>query len=248
MIKFYGIIPARYSSTRFPGKPLAMIAGKPMFWHVATRAAKCPNLTDVVLATDDVRISALAKELGIHCIMTRPDHSCGTDRVCEAADILGASDMDVIINIQGDEPLLNPDTISSLIAPFLEEENTMVTTPVCPITDERAETPNQVKVVLDNKLRALYFSRAKIPFLREISDATKIQYWGHIGLYAFRFSILRQFVAWGSGYLEEIEKLEQLRFLEHGIPIKAVKIASHAPGVDTIEDLERVRVIMEASQ
>jgi 3-deoxy-manno-octulosonate cytidylyltransferase (CMP-KDO synthetase) len=232
----WGIIPARYQSSRFPGKPLADIHGKPMFWHVWQRAARCPELSGVYLATDDQRIASAAQELSIPVVMTRHDHPSGTDRVLEAATLLKLDEHAIVINIQGDEPMLEPDLLTRLVKPFADPQ-VMVTTPAVTITPAEAAGPDRVKVVFDATGRALYFSRTQIPFSR---DNTPIDFFGHIGLYGFRMPALKQFVAMGSSRLENIEKLEQLRLLENGIPIHVVLTAHHSIGVDSPADLENV--------
>ncbi len=235
---FYGIIPSRYASSRFPGKALADIAGKPMFWHVYDRARQCPLLQSVTLATDDVRICSAADALGLDCVMTSPDHPSGTDRVYEAARILQVEDNAVVINIQGDEPLLDPKALEALASPF-DDPGVEACTLAMPVDPARAALPNQVKVVVDAAGNALYFSRALIPCVRD--EGTPVGYLGHIGLYAFRMRTLKRFVSLPPSPLEQIERLEQLRLLENGIPLRVVSIAEHSPGVDTPEDLERIR-------
>jgi len=232
----YGIIPARYASTRFPGKPLAEICGMPMFWHVYQRAVHCPELTAVALATDDRKIEAAAKSLGVPVIMTRNDHPSGTDRVLEAALKMQIADNAVVVNIQGDEPAMQPQMISELIAPFKDPE-TRVSTLARIIDRKSADNPDQVKVVLDNAGRAIYFSRSLIPYPR---DAETGKFLGHIGLYAFRMSALKRFVELPPGRLEGIEKLEQLRLLENGIPIHVVVTERQSFGVDRPEDIKKV--------
>ena len=210
-----------------------------MFWHVYQRACQA-DLVSVTLATDDTRIADAASTLGVPFVMTREDHACGTDRVYEAATKLGIPDDAVVVNIQGDEPLIDPLLIAELTAPFADE-NTEVTTPAVRIDATRAASPNQVKVVTDTRGNALYFSRAPIPFPRDTTDAAQATYLGHIGLYAFRMRTLRRFVSLPQSDLEKLEKLEQLRLLENGIPIRVVQTTRHKPGVDTPEDLKRVR-------
>lgn len=233
---YYGIIPARYASTRFPGKPLAEIHGKPMFWHVYQRAVHCPELAAVVLATDDKRIEAAAKSLDVPVIMTRDDHPSGTDRVLEAALQMNIEGNAVVVNIQGDEPAMQPQMISELIAPFNDPE-TQVSTLARTIDRRTADNPDQVKVVLDAANRGIYFSRSLIPYPR---DAEANEFLGHIGIYAFRMNALKQFVELPPGRLEGIEKLEQLRLLENGIPIHVVVTGHQSFGVDRPEDIERV--------
>jgi 3-deoxy-manno-octulosonate cytidylyltransferase (CMP-KDO synthetase) len=240
---YYGIIPARFASTRFPGKPLAEICGMPMFWHVYQRAVLCPELSAVALATDDGRIEAAAKKLGVPVIMTRNDHPSGTDRVLEAALNIDIDDNAVVVNIQGDEPAMQPKMISELIAPFADPE-TQVSTLARIIDRHAADNPDQVKVVLDNASRAIYFSRSLIPYPR---DAQPMEFLGHIGLYAFRMNALKRFVELPPGRLEGIEKLEQLRLLENGIPIHVVITELQSFGVDRPEDIERVSRLIDLS-
>ncbi len=236
----YGIIPARYASSRFAGKPLVEILGRPMIWHVYTRAAQCPSLRQVVLATDDERIRAAAEQLGIPVLMTSPEHTCGTERVLEAARLLHVPDNGVVINIQGDEPALNPGMLTELILPFTRAE-VQVTTLAHPISSRQAENPDQVKVVLARDNRALFFSRARIPFPR---DGKNEGFYGHIGLYAFRMKTLEHFVSLEKGILEQREQLEQLRLLENGIDIH-VGITTHTGfGVDRPEDVAMVEQII----
>lgn len=236
----YGIIPARYESSRFPGKPLADIWGYPMFWHVYERARQCGAFRLVTLATDDERIREAAEQYGVPCIMTRADHASGTDRVHEAATALGVEPDAVIINIQGDEPALDPVMLDTLVAPFAEPD-VRVCTLATPVSAERAASPNQVKVVMADNGDALYFSRALVPFDRDGKEQTFL---GHVGLYAFRMEALCRFVALPPSRLEKIEKLEQLRFLENGIPVRVVCTDRRSHGVDTPEDLEIVRALL----
>jgi 3-deoxy-manno-octulosonate cytidylyltransferase (CMP-KDO synthetase) len=254
----YGIIPARYASSRFPGKPLADIAGMPMFWHVYRRAARCPELCEVVLATDDERIAEAAHRLGVPFVMTRPDHASGTDRVYEAACQLGGAeklpDDAVVVNIQGDEPALDPRMLSQLVAPFAAGPNgpdgadgpdradgadgarVRVTTLAMAIDAAEAASPDRVKVVTAANGDALYFSRAAIPFARD-GGAHGPAYLGHVGLYAFRLEALRAFTQLPPSSLERREKLEQLRLLENGIPIRVVPTTYRTHGVDRPEDI-----------
>ena len=234
--KVYGIIPARYNSTRFPGKPLADISGKPMFWHVFNRASKCTDLLQVVLATDDKRIFSAANNLDVPVVMTRNDHKSGTDRVMEAAMLLKVPENAIVINIQGDEPAMESAMITEIITPF-SNPDIQVTTLAKKIKQHEAENPDIVKVVLSAAGNALYFSRSNIPYYR---DKTEKSYLGHIGLYAFRMKTLKKFVSLPPGRLEKIEKLEQLRLLENNIPIHVVitKFSSH--GVDRPEDIRKI--------
>ncbi len=231
----YGIIPARYKSHRFPGKPLADILGKPMFYHVYERASSCPLLQKVWLATDDQRIYDAAEKLAVPVVMTDPNHPSGSDRIMEAANILGLEDSSVIVNIQGDEPALDPEMLRRLVEPFTEP-HLQVTTLARIIDAEQAENPDRVKVVRSAQGYALYFSRSKIPFIRD-DDQADTDYLLHIGIYAYRLSALKTFTSLPPSPLEQIEKLEQLRFLEAGISIHVVLSDYLGFGVDRPEDL-----------
>ena len=234
----YGIIPARYKSHRFPGKPLADILGKPMFYHVYQRASSCPLLQKVWLATDDQRIYDAAEKLAVPVVMTNPDHPSGSDRIMEAATLLGLEDSAVIVNIQGDEPALDPEMLRRLVEPFAEPQ-LQVTTLARIIDAEQAENPDRVKVVRSAQGYALYFSRSKIPFIRD-DDQTDTDYLLHIGIYAYRLSALKTFTSLPPSPLEQIEKLEQLRFLEAGISIYVVLSDYQGFGVDRPEDLQLI--------
>lgn len=241
----YGIIPARYDSSRFPGKPLADILGRPMFAWVHERAQACGLLTKVVLATDDERIKRAADELGVPALMTSREHQSGTDRVLQAARLLGAEPGAVVVNIQGDEPALEPDMLAELLAPFSgpDRESVQVATLASPISREDAANPDRVKVVVDAFGRALYFSRSLIPHDRE-GTGSGVGPMLHIGLYAFRMSALERFAALPPGALENTEKLEQLRLLENGIPIHVAATRHACHGVDRPEDLVTVTNIL----
>ena len=234
--EFYAIIPARYKSSRFPGKPLADILGKPMFWHVYTRAKKCPLLQDVYLATDDSRIFEAAKKLHVPVLMTSEKHKSGTDRILEAAKQLNLPEDSVIVNVQGDEPALNPEMLTELLKPFTTSSEVQVTTLAKPISFDQAKNPDIVKVVCSSSGHALYFSRSPIPFGRDRQP----EYLGHIGLYAMRMNILARFKSLGESRLERWEKLEQLRLLEADIPILVVQTNFECHGVDRPEDIARV--------
>jgi len=242
--KCYGIIPARYQSSRFPGKPLADILGRPMIWHVFERASQCPALSSVVLATDDDRIRSAAQQWGIPVVMTRTDHPSGTDRVLEAAERLKLKADAVIVNIQGDEPALEPAMLAELVNPF-GHPDIHVTTLARKISAAEAENPDLVKVVFAPDHRALYFSRAPIPFQRSASGSN---YYGHIGIYALRMPTLKKFVALDQGRLEISEKLEQLRLLENNIPIHIVETQHRSIGVDRPQDIETVTKILSKKE
>ncbi len=235
--KCYGIIPARYSSTRFPGKPLADILGKPMFWHVYDRARQCTDLSDVILATDDERIRSAAEALEIPVVMTRNDHHSGTDRVLEAAELLRVNENAIVVNIQGDEPTLHPAMLTKLVRPFITSE-VQVTTLAKRIDRTESENPARVNVALSKSGKGLYFSRSLIPYPGD--EGGGAEYYEHIGLYGFRMNMLKKFVALGPSPLEIAEKLEMLRLIENDIPIH-VEITEHASMcVDYPADIEIV--------
>jgi len=237
----HGIIPARYESSRFPGKPLAEILGKPMFWHVHDRASRCPLMKSVTLATDDKRIFDAATSLGVPVVMTSAVHQSGTDRVLEAARTLGLDNDAVVVNIQGDEPALEPAMLTELVTPFSRPE-VQVATLVSALGREEAASPDRVKVVVAQNGRALYFSRAMIPFDR---DEKVHGFLLHIGLYAFRMEALERFGALDPSPLEKREKLEQLRLLDNGIDIYVTETRHVCHGVDRPDDLETVKHILE---
>ncbi|MDD4952476.1 MAG: 3-deoxy-manno-octulosonate cytidylyltransferase [Desulfovibrionaceae bacterium] len=240
--KFFGVIPARYASSRFPGKPLAQILGRPMFWHVYERAARCPELERVVLATDDQRILVAAENLGVPALMTARGHQSGTDRVLEAARLMELPGDCVVLNIQGDEPALDPAMLSELVGPFVSPE-VRVSTLARRIGPEEVKSPDRVKVVVDRRGRALYFSRAAIPFGRDGGHLL------HLGLYALRMETLEMFASLSRGPLELREGLEQLRLLENGVPVQVIITEHRCLGVDRPEDLEAAtRMILEQRQ
>jgi len=239
-----GIIPARYASTRFPGKPLAEIAGRPMIQHVYERACCATQLEKVLVATDDQRIYDAVRGFGGEAIMTGAEHQTGTDRLAEVASRL--PDADIIINIQGDEPLISLEAIDGVATALIANENVVMGSVMTPITDIiDVRNVNVVKVVTDLQGYALYFSRSPIPCLLETETETRT--WKrHIGLYGYRRAFLLQYISLPRTPLEVIERLEQLRVLEHGYRIKMVELAEdHSIGVDTPEDLQRVRSVLE---
>ncbi len=243
----YGIIPARYDSSRFPGKPLASLGGKPMFWHVYTRACACPLFKKIVLATDDERIEQAAQKHGVPVLMTSTHHSSGTDRVLEATELLSVEHDSIIVNIQGDEPCLNPEMFTQLLSPFVDQE-VRITTLASRLSADLATDPDRVKVVLATNGNALYFSRATIPFHRDKSSHAAVPLL-HIGLYAFRLEALQTFAKIPQGALEKREGLEQLRLLEAGIPLRVIITEHSCHGVDRPEDLEIARkILLEQSQ
>ncbi len=238
-MKAIGVIPARYGSKRFPGKPLADILGKPMIQYVWERASKTKTLEEVIIATDDERILRKAKEFGAEAVLTSPSLSSGTERVAEAVKDL---DADIVVNIQGDEPLIEPRAIDEAIKSLIKDPKIPVATLAYRMTKkEEIEDPNVVKVVFDKNNFALYFSRFPIPYSRE----HRLPIYKHIGLYVYRKEFLAKLVQLEPSPLEKIEDLEQLRVLENGYRIKIVKTECDSIGVDTPEDLERVKALLQ---
>jgi len=239
-MRVMGIIPARYQSTRFPGKPLVEINGKPMIRHVYERASRCRSLDGVLIATDDLRILETVRSFGGESLLTREDHESGTDRLAEACETLGLEDSDIVVNIQGDEPLLEPEMIELLIDSLRTFPDRCMATLAFPSeSEEEYMNPNVVKVVVDNDARALYFSRSPVPHYRNRSVMSP-KFLKHLGFYAYRHWFLRVFTGLPHGTLEKAEKLEQLRALEHGYPIHLALSAIETHGVDTPEDLARL--------
>ncbi len=241
-MKFHIIIPARFKSERLPGKMLAMVAGKPLIQHVYERALLC-NAASVVVATDDLKIQQAAVAFGAPVCMTAVSHSCGTDRLAEAVQILNLSNDDIVVNIQGDEPLMPPTAVGLAVKSMLENPEAAMATLCTPILQEREILdPNLPKVVLDRKGFALYFSRAPIPWDRTKFDVIKNQYYRHIGLYAYRVQTLKKYTVWERSPLEDIEMLEQLRVLWYGEKIHVSVVEEGLPpGIDTEADLARFR-------
>ena len=233
MSKVAGIIPARWGSTRFPGKPLHLIAGKPLLQHVWERCRRATALDAVIIATDDMRIAEAAFAWGAEISLTSPHHASGTDRIAEvAAKLRGVAH---IINIQGDEPLIDPKLINQLARKMQRDPAIEMITAVHPFENPAdAQSPHQVKAVLDCQKRALYFSRSAIPFARDATAA--ISYFRHQGIYGYRRDLLLRFVRWKPTPLEQAEALEQLRALENGVNIYVVVTKSGSPGVDTPDD------------
>ncbi len=234
----HAVIPARFASSRFPGKPLVLIHGRPMFWHVWSRASLCPLLSSVTLATDDARIFDAAASLGVPAVMTGAHHASGTDRVHEAARLLGIPADAVVVNVQGDEPALDPLALSELLEAFADP-SVRAATLAHALDPEDLLRPDKVKVVTAANGDALYFSRSPIPHAREKGDVPFAPL-GHIGLYAFTMGVLERFCALPPSLLERTEKLEQLRLLENGIPIRVVRTVRVSHGVDTEADLDQV--------
>ncbi|MBZ5631891.1 MAG: 3-deoxy-manno-octulosonate cytidylyltransferase [Acidobacteriia bacterium] len=240
--RILGVIPARYSSSRFPGKALISIAGKTMLQHVWERTCQARYLTDVVIATDDERIRAAAEDFRARVVMTRADHASGTDRVAEAAS---ASQAQIIVNVQGDEPMIDPAAIDAAILGLLDDDMGAVPMGTIKKRIERAtdiQDPNVVKVVTDGQGNALYFSRSPIPYAR---DGEQPVYFKHIGLYVYRRDFLLSYPDLPVGPLERAERLEQLRALENGFKIRVVETEYESLGVDTPEDWKQVAELFE---
>ncbi len=248
-IKVVAIIPARYQSNRFEGKPLALIHGKPMIQHVVERAQAVKLLSRVVVATDDQRIADCVSSFGGEYVLTRNDHVSGSDRLAEAAELLDISEHDVVVNIQGDQPLFDVEVVEQVARPLLEDPSLPMATLIYKIIrPEEINDPNHVKTVFDHEMNALYFSRAPIPFQRNPEEKDTPTYYKHLGFYAYRKGFLLSFVALPEGEWERFEKLEQLRALEYGYRIKVVKTTHDSIEVDTMEDLKRVEEFIISSE
>jgi 3-deoxy-manno-octulosonate cytidylyltransferase (CMP-KDO synthetase) len=232
MNKAVGIIPARWASSRFPGKPLHLIAGKPLLRHVWERCRRAKKLDAVIIATDDMRIADAAFEWGAEVALTSPHHQSGTDRIAEVAK--KAKQFAFIINIQGDEPLVDPALIDSLVEKLRSNRKIDIATAAHPFSNPKdAASPHQNKVVLDRSGCALYFSRSAIPYP---SKGSPVRYLRHQGIYGFRRQTLLQFVKWKPTLLERAESLEQLRALENGVKVHVLVTKHGSPGVDTPQD------------
>lgn len=240
----HAIIPARYQSSRFEGKPLALIDGKPMIQHVVERAQASGLVTQVAVATDDERIAQVVQGFGGRAVITKPQHKSGTDRLAEAAGLLGLKGEDLIVNIQGDQPLFAPEVVAEVAQPMLAEPDLPMATLMYKITrPEEITNPNHVKTVFDRDGRALYFSRAGIPFCRD-GGGSEASYYRHLGFYAYRKNFLDTFVALPMGQWERLEKLEQLRALEYGYTIRVVLTSHDSIEVDTPEDIRKVEEML----
>jgi 3-deoxy-manno-octulosonate cytidylyltransferase (CMP-KDO synthetase) len=233
------VIPSRYASSRFQGKPLAPIAGKPMIQRVYEQAQKAKSISQTIVATDDKRIFDAVKTFGGEAVMT--SHTCrsGTDRVAQTADMLSLDPDDIVINIQGDQPIFNPVTLDEMIAPFKDDPDLLMSTLAFQIEDKREITdPKDVKVTFDNNGFAMYFSRAQIPWPRD--ENTDVIFYKHLGFYAYKKKFLDNLVKLPTGRCENIEKLEQLRVLEFGYKIKIVITKYDSPEIDLPEDIQRI--------
>ena len=238
-----GVIPARYQSTRFEGKVLADILGKPMIQHVWERGKESLLLDDLIIACDDERVAAVAKEFGAKVVLTAKAHASGTDRIIEVVNPL---DVKIIINIQGDEPLIHPTMIDAVARALLDDSSISMATIMKNIEDERViNDPNVVKVVIDKNNFALYFSRSPIPFHAKDSEIRLPVYFKHTGLYGYTKDFLFTYKNLPVSYLERVERLEQLRVLEEGLRIKVVETKYDTIGVDTPEDLEKVKQYLQ---
>jgi len=238
-----GIIPARYSSTRFQGKVLADILGKPMIQHVWERAKQAAVLDDLIIACDDERVARVAEEFGAKVAFTAKGHASGTDRICE---VINPLDVKIVINIQGDEPLIHPTMIDAVARALLDDSSISMATVMKNIEEPRViNDPNVIKVVIDKNNFAVYFSRSPIPFHAEESEIKLPIYFKHIGLYGYTKDFLFIYKNLPVSYLERVERLEQLRVLEEGFRIKVIETKYDTIGVDTPEDLEKVKEYLQ---
>jgi len=236
------VIPARYASTRLPGKPLVSLAGKPMVQRVYERAKQAQTVHRVIVATDDQRIVDAVRAFGGEARMTRPDHRTGTERIAEVA---AHEPGDVFVNVQGDEPLIDPLAIDTAVGALLEEPVAQIATVATPIRQAGdIMDPNVVKTVLDFESNGLYFSRAPVPWVRDTQQKVHVKYWKHLGLYVFQRDALLEYPTLPQGELEKVEQLEQLRWLENGWKIRVAEVPHDAVSVDVPEDVERVEKLL----
>lgn len=241
---FIGIIPARYSSTRFPGKPLSILGGKPVIQRVYEQTSKVLN--NVCVATDDERIYNKVIEFGGNAVMTRADHKSGTDRIAEAYEKIGKP-YKVVINIQGDEPFIHPEQIESVMECFDDKDVEIATLGKRFTSMEAVQNPNSPKIVVDNRGFAMYFSRSVIPFVRGVEEGEwlgRYPFLKHLGLYAYRVDVLKAITALPQSSLEKAESLEQLRWLQNGFRIKVAETEFETVGIDTPEDLKRAEELL----
>jgi 3-deoxy-manno-octulosonate cytidylyltransferase (CMP-KDO synthetase) len=244
-MKIAVIIPSRYGSTRFDGKPLVPLAGKSMIERVYERAMQTEKATEVVVATDDRRIIDAVEKFGGRAVMTSEANRSGTDRVAEAAEKIGLGPDDIVVNLQGDQPLINPKCLDDVVEPFITDSDLeMSTLAFAIIRQEEITNPKDVKVTFDNNGYALYFSRSPIPFDRD--GSSRFDTYKHLGVYAYTRRFLEKFRSLPEGRLEKIEKLEQLRAIEHGYRIKVVVTAYDSPEVDLPEDIERIEELLQS--
>jgi 3-deoxy-manno-octulosonate cytidylyltransferase (CMP-KDO synthetase) len=236
------VIPARHASSRLPGKPLVPIAGRPMIQRVVERVRRAQLVSRVVVATDEAAIKTAVENFGGEAILTRRDHRTGSDRVAEVAAHLPA---DIYLNVQGDEPLIDPGAVDAVVAAMIEDDSVQIATPCAPIAHAGdIMDPNVVKVVRDFDGNALYFSRAPVPWVRDTGESVAARHFKHLGLYAFRRDALVEFPTLPPGELERIEQLEQLRWLENGFRIRVVETAYDAVSVDVPADIARVEKLL----
>ena len=240
-----GVLPSRWGSTRFPGKPLHLIAGKPLIQHVWERCQACTRLDEVIVATDDERIREAVIAFGGTAVMTSPDHPTGTDRIAEAAQAVPKATH--IVNIQGDEPLIDPALIDELAATMAADASLDMATAANPMApqDPAVTDPNVVKVVITRDGRALYFSRSPLPFFRNAVEGLPVL--RHKGIYAYTRGFLERFVTWPPSPLEMAESLEQLRALENGATIQVLLTADTSPGVDTLEQAHEIELLLSTT-
>jgi len=240
------VIPARYGSTRLPGKPLVSLTGRPMIQHVFERAKRAQTVHRVVVATDDERIVEAVRAFGGEAVMTRSDHRTGTERVAEVA---AHEEGDVFVNVQGDEPLIDPVSIDTAVGALLEEPPAQIATVATPVRHAGdIMDPNVVKTVLDFDGYALYFSRAPIPWVRDTQTKVHVKYWKHLGLYVFQRDALLEYPTLPLGELERVEQLEQLRWMENGWRIRVAEVAHDAVSVDVPEDVARVERLLQVEK
>lgn len=244
-MSFVVVIPARYQSTRLPGKPLIDIAGMSMIERVYQQALQS-GAERVVIATDDARIEQVAQGFGAEVVMTSPSHESGTERLGEVCDKLQLAADTVVVNVQGDEPLIPPSVIAQ-VAKLLEGDIAQMATLSAPIAEADLNDPNVVKVISDSNGHAIYFSRSAIPFQRDPQQGELFPFARHIGIYGYRAGFIRRYLSWQPSLIEQVEKLEQLRVLWHGEKIRIAEAQeTPAHGVDTQEDLEKVRALLGA--
>jgi len=238
-MKVIAVLPARYGSSRFPGKPLALINNKPMIQHVYERVKKVPNLDKVVVATDNKKIYDAVLSFGGEVVMTKDTHESGSDRMAEVSKLI---DGDIFLNVQGDEPLIDERLIAEIVEQSKQHSNYVVTAKKAIDSEEDIENPNVVKVITNQNKEAIYFSRSPIPYNR--SDK-KVTYYKHLGIYCYPKHILQEFVKLPKSQYEEVEMLEQLRLLENGYEMKVLETTYDSIGVDTPEDITKIENLLE---
>jgi len=244
-VRILGVIPARLGSTRLPDKPLQLLAGEPLVTRVVQRVIELRLVDQVVVGTDSPRIADVVERAGVKAVLTSPEHSSGTERVAEVARRAEFAGFDIVANVQGDEPFLSREALAGAIERVRQGDD--VGTAACPLDPNEAADPGRVKVVTDVQGRALYFSRAVIPFRREASDPPDGLYWQHIGLYVYPRAVLERWVALPPTAMEQVERLEQLRALQNGIRFGVARLSEPVlPGVDTPEDLQRAEAYWNA--